>query len=186
MTRKSKFITFTTALTLLGVTTAVVISYSNSASLGTVQNQSSLNRVKSASISLKEQRTDYYTISVSDELYQKSAVVDEDRPIYAQYMYTPSEFGSDLQLSISLGRLSTSALDDISFVKQRRRDTDKYVVVSESPAKIVFRNLDNTEYGIFWLDGNRYSAIVGSGRSDNFQKIKDTVVQAEQSWQWRK
>jgi hypothetical protein len=186
MTRKNKLTATIIVCVSLSLAVVGVIRYISSASVGTIQDQDGLNRVKSASLTLKPQSTQFYEIRVSDELYQKSAVIDETRPIYAQYMYAGVDFGSDLQLSISLGTLSAPQLDEISYVKQRRLESGRYQIVSETPTRIIFQTTDNTEYGLFWLIGNDFAAVVGSGRSESFQKIKDTVDQTDRSWQWRK
>jgi len=182
MRKKSKLIILITCLAFVLLGFVLLFRFMNSSSVGTVQNQDGLSKVKGASLTLKEQKTAYYTIQITDQLFLKTATIDEQRPIYAQYMYAGVDFASDLQLSISLGRQAQPSVNEISFVKQRKLEGGNYIVMSDSANRVVFRRADNTEYSIFSLNVDGYRAIVGSGMSDSYQEIKAIVDQAELSW----
>lgn len=180
----ARLLTIASCFAVLAVSLWCIRMYANGESKGVIKESGAeVSEVKSAQTAYKIVSTSYFSAELPTTYIQRSAT-DNGRQaaIQGQYVYSDQD-GGGAQVAVTIGRLD-GALEELSFIKQRRSAGQDYVFESESAQKVIVRKADQTEYAEFFVSGERYAAVVISTPRGTAEAIEMYAQRMVRSWQW--
>lgn len=132
--------------------------------------------------------TDYFSTSIPSFLQRKTATESDSAPVSGQYLFKHVQINIGDQLGITTGLLNGSSLPEVSGVKVRQSEPERYEQVARTnmpDGAIVFERKDQYETAIFWQENGRYASVVVSGGGERRAQLEEIVSSVINNWQWR-
>lgn len=129
----------------------------------------------------------YFTTQIPSTMLLKTSTENSSSPTPGLYLFKHSDIGIGDQLGITIGTMQSPSLDEVSAVKLRATQPDRYRKsnLENSPeGAIVFNTTDDFETSIFWSNGSKYAAVVVSGSSLRQAELSNVVGSVIANWQW--
>jgi hypothetical protein len=105
-----------------------------------------------------------------------------------QYLLSTVSPNNSDQLGVTVGKLGTMKLQELSSVKMRTLYSDEYTLTDRSFApegSVVFTKSNPYETGVFWSDGEMYVEAVVSGSAAHRADLESALESVVTNWQWR-
>jgi hypothetical protein len=155
--------------------------------VSTVNNQD-LSGVLSANTVLEPLETSLFTTKVPDYMHKKSSSESQKGPVIASYLLSNARQEFTDQTGITVGRLGSDALSEVSGVKLRLSQPEIYEQANLGwvpEGAVVFSRKDEYEKSIFWKNNARYVSVVVSGLPARQAELDQQLSAIVQNWQWR-
>lgn len=146
------------------------------------------SNVLGSQIQLVPFETDYFSTSVPSFLQRKTTNESTSAPISGQYLFKHAQINITDQLAITTGPLVNSTLAELSGVKVRQSEPERYKQTPRSnmpTGAIVFERQDQYETAVFWQENGRYASVVVGGGGDRRAQLDEIVSSVLSNWQWQ-
>jgi hypothetical protein len=144
--------------------------------------------VLGSSAELQPFETAYFTTEIPASLRSKTSTENSRGAIMGSYLWGAIKPTLDDQVGVTIGKLGSSTLGELSAVKLRQNNTALYVAapLEGAPAgALVYRRTDTYETAVFWQQNDRYASVVVSGQQQRAAELDQTVHAILGNWSWR-
>lgn len=138
-------------------------------------------------IELVPLNTAYFSTNIPQFLQQKTSVEDASAAVSGMYLFKHKQLDLSDQLGITTGALNGSSLSELSGVKVRQSEPERYhstVVQGMPEGAIAFERTDEYEVAVFWQHNNRYVSVAVSGSVSRKGQLDATMDAVLGNWQW--